>query len=216
MLTRPPGPWASSPPPSLNLLPRKDRRGPNAVRGAGWTSISPPAPVTAWLHPLNSALRAAPRPAWPGFPQRLWPPTSAAAGLGQQLRRGFDTGERWPRRRLQTLQSRARGRLCMQTPSPPRAPRMPDPASGAGPPERGGAIGVVRGQRGGARVHSTPPLGRGQRGGLGQRGGARALSRSEPLGSFLSPSGARRRILPRRKSPGRPAPPPSPTFSAVY
>ena len=48
------------------------------------------------------------------------------------------------RRRLQTLQSRARGCLCMQTPSPARAASLPGPAPEEGPSGRG------RGQRGGA------------------------------------------------------------------
>lgn len=179
MLTRPPGPWACSPPPSPNLLPRKDRRGPSEVRVAGWTCISPPAPVTAWLHSPNSALRAAPRPAWPGFAQRLWPPTSAAAGLGQQLRRGFDTGD-LARRRLQTLQSLARGRLCMQTPSPPRAPCMPGPAPGRGHQKGAGPEGGA-GPAGWCESSFDPAPGRGQ-----GEGGASGVARGPFRGASHS------------------------------
>lgn len=48
--------------------------------------------------------------------------------------------------------------------------------------------------------------------GRGERGGARGLTRLEPLGRFQGPPGPRRQSLPRRKCRGSPPPPSSPTL----
>lgn len=189
-------------------MPRKDRRGPSAVWEAGWTGISPPAPATAWLHPPTRP--CGPRPAPPG------PASPRGCGPLPRLRLGWDSSSaggstpeiRGAEAATNTAEPRAWPPLYANT-QPAARSQSAWPRPGAGPVGRAGPAGWCE-------RSFDPAPGAGPAGGRGQRGGARALSRSEPLGSFLNPSGPRRRILPGRKSPSRPAPPPSPSFSAVY
>lgn len=208
MLKRPPGPWACSP--SLPGISCPGRTAGHRVRSGkpGGRASPRPRPLRpGCILQLGPAGRAPPRLA--RLPPDVVAPYLGCGWAGTAAPQGVRHWRSVARRRLQTLQSRARGRLCMQTPSQPRAPSLPGPAPGAGPVGRAGPAGWCE-------RSFDPAPGAGPAGGRGQRGGARALSRSEPLRSFLSPSGPRRRILPGRKSPSRPAPPPSPSFSAVY
>ena len=164
-----------APGPVLRLPPRISfprRTAGDRVRSGEPDGLASPRlrPLRPDCIPRNPALRAAPRPAWPGFPQRLWPPTSTSAGLRKQLRRGFDTGDLWRGGGYKPCRAARVAAFVCKHPARRALPVCLAPPQRRGHREGAGASGVVRRQRGGARDLSTPPPGRDQRGGAGPAG----------------------------------------------
>lgn len=131
MLKRPPDPWACSPSPPVISCPGRTA-GDRVRSGKPGGRASPrPRPLRPGciLQP-GPAGRAPPRLA--RLPPEVVAPYLGCGWAGTAAPQGVRHRRFVARRRLQTLQSRARGRLCMQTPSQPRAPSRPGPAQGQG------------------------------------------------------------------------------------